>query len=104
MFRHHSNRQVAEGTRRFCELVLRDRNRLSSENALAICNYIMAMKMEVNPRLNTIRTAIQFLSELSKTVGIEKRFFEDMATTRDYVLLYLDKVESRRTTILCTSG
>jgi hypothetical protein len=116
MSRHHSNRQVAEDiilasksqdtleldrkitlttegftVNRFCELVLRDRNRLSSENALAICNYIMAMKMEVNPRLNTIRTVIQFLSELSKTVGIEKRFFEDMATTRDYVLLYLDK-------------
>jgi hypothetical protein len=116
MSRHHSNRQVAEDiilaskskdtleldrkitlttegftVNRFCELVLRDRNRLSSENALAICNYIMAMKREVNPRLNTIRTVIQFLSELSKTVGIEKRFFEDMATTRDYVLLYLDK-------------
>ena len=46
------------------------------------------MKREINPRLNTIRTIIQFLSELSKTVGIEKRF-EDM--TRDDILLYLDR-------------
>jgi integrase len=74
-------------TNKYCELVLKDRNRLSRENALTICNYIIAMKREVNPRLSTIKNAIQFLSELSKTVGIEKQF-EDMA--RDDVLLYLD--------------
>ena len=56
---------------------------------MAICDYIIAMKREINPRLNTIRTTIQFLSELSKTVGIEKKF-EDMLK-RDYILLYLDK-------------
>ena len=72
---------------KFCELVLRDRNRLSKENALALCDYIIAMKREINPRLNTIRTVIQFLSELSKTVGIAKQF-KDMI--RDDVLLYLD--------------
>jgi integrase len=72
---------------KFCELVLRDRNRLSKENALATCDYIIAMKREINPRLNTIRTVIQFLSELSKTVGVTKKF-TDM--TRDDVLLYLD--------------
>ena len=73
MFRHHSNRQVAEGTRRFCGLVLKDRNRLSKENALTVCNYIIAMKRELNPRLNTIKGAIQFLSELSRSVGIAKQ-------------------------------
>jgi integrase/recombinase XerD len=74
-------------TNKFCELILRDRSRLSKENALIVCDYVIAMKREINPKLNTIRTTIQFLSELSRSVGIEKRF-EDM--TRDDVLLYLD--------------
>ena len=38
-------------TIKFCELVLRDRNRLSKENALTISEYIIAMKREINPRL-----------------------------------------------------
>jgi integrase len=74
-------------TDKFCELILRDRNRLSKENALTVSNYIIAMKREINPRPNTIRTAIQFLAELSKSVGIAKQF-KDM--TRDDILLYLD--------------
>ena len=74
-------------TNKFCELILRDRSRISKENALTISNYIIAMKREINPRPNTIRTAIQFLAELSKTVGIEKKF-EDIL--RDDILLYLD--------------
>jgi uncharacterized protein YihD (DUF1040 family) len=74
-------------TIKFCELTLRDRSRLSKENALTISEYIIAMKREVNPRLSYIRYTIQFLSELSKYIGIEKRF-EDM--TRDDILLYLD--------------
>jgi integrase len=81
-------------TNKFCELVLRDRNRMSKENALTISEYIIAMKREINPRPNTIRTIIQFLAELSKSVGIAKKF-ADM--TRDDVLLYLDsnrKLES----------
>jgi hypothetical protein len=41
------------GTTRFCELILRDRNRLSKENALTVSDYIIAMKREVNPRLRT---------------------------------------------------
>jgi hypothetical protein len=81
---------VTEGftTGRFCELVLRDRNRLSKENALTVCDYIIAMKTEINPRLNTIRTTVQFLSELSKAAGIEKKFVD---MTRDDILSYLDK-------------
>ena len=75
-------------TSKFCELILRDRNRLSKQNALAVSNYIIAMKREVNPRLSYIKYTVQFLSELSKTVGIEKQF-KDM--TRDHVLPYLDR-------------
>jgi integrase/recombinase XerD len=41
----------------------------------------------VNPRPTYIQYTIQFLSELSKIVGVEKRF-EDYA--KDDVLLYLD--------------
>ena len=69
------------------ELVLRDRTRLSEQNALTVCNYIIAFKHKVNPRPLYIRTNIQFLSELSNAVGIQKRF-EDY--TKDDVLLYLD--------------
>jgi integrase/recombinase XerD len=74
-------------TAKFCEFVLRDRNRLSKENALIISEYIVAMKREINPRLNTIRTTIQFLSELSRSVGIAKNLSN---MTQEDVLLYLD--------------
>jgi hypothetical protein len=39
-------------TTKFCELVLKDRDRLSKENALTISDYIIAMKREINPRLS----------------------------------------------------
>jgi hypothetical protein len=69
------------------ELILKDRTRLSEENALTVCNYIVVFKHEVNPRPSYIQYTIQFLSELSKAVGIEKRFQD---YTKDDVLLYLD--------------
>ncbi len=72
----------------FCKMVLKDRSRLSKENALIICDYIIAMKREINPRLSYKRNTIQFLSELSKAVGIEKKFID---MTRDDILCYLDK-------------
>jgi integrase/recombinase XerD len=75
-------------TRKFCILVLRDRSRLSNENALTICDYIITMKREINPRLSYKRYTIQILAELSKTVGIEKKFID---MTRDDVLSYLHK-------------
>ncbi len=76
-------------TTKASELILRDRNRLSAENALTVCNYIIAMKREVNPRPNYIRYTIQILSELSKRVGIAKNF-TNMTESKDDVLLYLD--------------
>jgi hypothetical protein len=39
-------------TTKFCELILKDRDRLSKENALTISDYIIAMKREINPRLS----------------------------------------------------
>src|SRR5918911_983103 len=75
-------------TDRFCELVLKDRSRLSKENALTICEYIIAMKREVNPRLSHKRNTIQVLSELSRAVGIEKKFID---MTQEDLLCYLDR-------------
>jgi integrase len=74
-------------TTKSCELILTDRSRLSKENALIVSSYILAMKREINPRLSYIKYTIQFLSELSKSIGIAKKF-NDM--TRDDILLYLD--------------
>jgi hypothetical protein len=66
---------VTEGftTTKYCELILRDRTRLSKQNALTACDYIIDMKREINPRLNTIRTTIQFFSELCKCVGVDDK-------------------------------
>jgi hypothetical protein len=33
-------------TNKFCELILRDRNRLSKENALTISEYVVGMKRD----------------------------------------------------------
>ena len=60
-------------TDKYCELVLKDRNRLSNENALTICEYLIAMKREINPRPTYKKNTIQFTAELSKAVGIEKK-------------------------------
>ena len=75
-------------TRKFPELILKDRNRLSKENAMTVYDYIIVMKREINPRYNYVRYTIQFLSELSRTVGINKKFID---MTRDDILSYLDK-------------
>jgi integrase len=75
-------------THKFCQLVLKDRNRLSKENALTICEYVIAMQREVNPRISYKKNTIQFISELSRAVGIEKKFID---MTRDDILSYLDK-------------
>ncbi len=76
------------GTKKWSELTLR--TKLSKENALTACNYLICYKREsVRPvALNTIRTTIQHLAGLSKAVGMKKKF-EDM--TLDDVRSYLDK-------------
>jgi len=48
-------------TNKYCETVLKDRNRLSKENALAVCEYLIAMKREVNPRASYKKNTIQFI-------------------------------------------
>src|SRR5215472_1115244 len=73
-------------TTKFSESTLRDK--LSKENAFVVADYIIAMKREINPRLNYIRYTIQFLSDLSKVIGIEKHFVD---MTRNDILFYLHK-------------
>ncbi len=75
-------------TQKFPKLILKDRSRLSKESAMTVCEYIIAMKREINPRYNYVRYTIQFLSELSRTVGLGNKFID---MTRDDVLSYLDK-------------
>jgi len=55
---------------KFSESTLRDK--LSKGNTLAVADYIIAMRSEINPRLNYIKSTIQFLSELSRAIGVEK--------------------------------
>jgi hypothetical protein len=74
-------------THRFYELVSKDRSRLSKENALTICDYVIAMKREVNPRLSYKKYDTVFVG-VSRAVGIQKKFVD---MTRDDVLCYLDK-------------
>ena len=86
------NRKITLATECFTttkspELILKDRDRLTEQNALTVCNYVIAFKHEVNPRPSYIQYTIQFLSELSKAVGLEKNF-EDF--TKHDILLYLD--------------
>ena len=77
-------------TTKYCELVLRDRTRLSKENALKVCDYIIDMKREINPSLNTIRTTIQFFSGLCKCVCVDnnnnkQKRFEDITLTTKHL-------------------
>jgi hypothetical protein len=74
-------------TTKYCESTLKDRSKLSKENALVVTEYIIAMKREVNSRYNTIRTTIEFLSLLSRSTGL--KHFRDM--TREDILSYLDQ-------------
>jgi hypothetical protein len=47
---------------------------LSEETASTISEHVIAMKIEVNPRLNYERSTIQFLSEL-KIIGLQSSLF-----------------------------
>ena len=51
-----------------------DGNRLSEETASTICERVIAMKIEVNTRLNYEKSTIQFLSEL-KIIGLQSSLF-----------------------------
>src|ERR671918_2685808 len=58
----------------FYRSLLTDKTKMSRENALTLAEYLIDMKSEINPRPSYIRNNLQFLSELSRFVGIKKRF------------------------------
>jgi integrase/recombinase XerD len=76
------------------EFILSDRNRLSAENALTVCNYLLDMKREINPKPSYVKSTIQILSELSRHAGITTKFMDMMTelggNKDNIVLLYLD--------------
>ena len=74
-------------TTNFCKSILKDKSKLSEHNALVVAEYIIAMKREINPRPSYIRYTFQFLSELSRSVGLEKHF-KNMI--QEDILYYLD--------------
>ena len=55
--------------------------------------YVIAMKREINLMLSYKRSTIANLAELSRAVGIEKKFIDMI---RDDVLCYLDKYQVRK--------
>jgi hypothetical protein len=71
----------------FCKSMLKDRTRLSSENAITLVDYVISMKREINPRPSYVRNNIQFLSELSRFVGKGKGFKD---FTKNDILSFLD--------------
>ena len=73
----------------FCQSLLMNRARMSKENATTLADYIIVMKREINPRASYVKNNIQFLSELSRFVGIEKRF---EGLTKYNILSYLDSL------------
>ena len=77
-----------------CASLLMDRARMSKENAAILADYIIAMKREINPRPSYVKNNIQFLSELSRFVGIEKRF--EYFTKYD-ILSFLDDIRKSET-------
>src|ERR671922_1887447 len=62
---------------------------VSQDNALTICNYIMAMKTEINSSDDYRRTNVAVLTKLSKFFGNQKSFNQ---ITREDVLSFLDSL------------
>jgi hypothetical protein len=63
---------------------------ISPENALVICDYILAMNSETNPSNNYRKTTIQILIQLSKFVsksGQQRKSFN--LITRDDILVFI---------------
>ena len=86
------------------QILLSDTIRLSKENALTICEYIIAMKREVNPRLSYRKYTIQFLSELSKTVGDWKTFSRDDTRRCSWLFRQVSANQESKRRIHYTSG
>ncbi|HEU4445295.1 MAG TPA: hypothetical protein VFR94_11540 [Nitrososphaeraceae archaeon] len=83
---------VTAGLQQHNNKYLRDESQVSRENALAICNYILAMKTEINLSDNYRGVTIRLLVRLSKFT-LQKPF---NLITRDEILAFLDKSQKAR--------
>ena len=79
---------VTAGLQQHNNNYLRDESQVSRENALAICNYILAMKTEINLSDNYRGVTIRLLVRLSKFT-LQKPF---NLITRDEILAFLDSL------------
>ena len=70
-----------------CQLVLKDKDRLSKQNALTICDYVIAMNEEINPGPVTRKTTYRFSDSCQKMLGLKRSSLYD----RHDSLSYLDK-------------
>jgi hypothetical protein len=64
-------------------------SQISQDNALIICNYIMAMKTEINPSNNYRKTNVAILTKFLKFFRNQKSFNQ---ITREDVLSFLDSL------------
>ena len=67
------------------ELILKDRTRLSEENALTVCNYIIAFKHEVNPRPSYIQYTTNFYQNYQKQLEWKR----GLKTTQKMMLCHI---------------
>jgi hypothetical protein len=79
---------ITAGLQQHNNKYLRDESQVSRENALAICNYILAMKTEINLSDNYRGVTIRLLVRLSKFT-LQKPF---NLITRDEILAFLDSL------------
>jgi hypothetical protein len=64
-------------------------NEMSHDNALTVCNYIMAMKTEINPSVQYRHVTIQALYYLAR---FHKHQIPYAKMTRDDVIMYLNSL------------
>jgi outer membrane lipoprotein-sorting protein len=69
-------------------------SQVSQGNALTICNYIMAMKTEINPSDNYRKTNVAILTKFSKFFRNQKSFSQ---IRREDVLAFLDSLRKPET-------
>jgi hypothetical protein len=86
---------ITEGLQPRYNTYLKDESQISRENALVICDYILAMNTEINPSDEYRKTTIQVLIQLSKFLSKsdyqqQKKPFDVIA--REDIVAFLDSL------------
>jgi hypothetical protein len=70
------------------------KEKLSNENALTVCDYIIANRRENNVRIHNVKLKIQTLVNFSEFIGIGKTLSKDPTDiTKDDVQMFLEHYE-----------